>query len=529
MAQYTPNTWSPGDTVTKTKLDRLEAGTAAALPVEDAPEIIRDTIGTALVAGPNVTITANDAGDTITVSAATTGSAGIPAAIVNAKGDLLVGTADDTVARLAVGSTGQVLKADSTTSTGLAWGTDVTGGGSGGGLTSWFDVTAYGAVGNGSTDDTAAFQSAINAALARPGSTLYIPAPPSDGSYRITDTLKLYNPASSSTQYHLNVRGELSWHGIMYNGAGNKPVFQSRGLKFATIDGLHVTVGASVQNVVIWDMDVGSFGGVKTTSSGVVKFQNCMFSTNASSATIVGWRMSHSSNSADISAVLWDTCYVQGDMGAAAGSRGTTGWVWEGSNVLNMSWLNCSAAFCGVAVTTIPTSGSTGTGGGDAHFFYGCSFSHNDLDFALKTTGNYLISGGRFEEGRQFLSIPWSGFAGLAVVTIQGVKLETYAPPGGRLIDIGSAVLLTLQGTTLRLLSSAATAGMIYANTASGAYGSILLENCALPGDAPSGGSTTTGPTWVGGVTTGAGTWKVHLRTCVRTDAGNLAISMIDY
>jgi hypothetical protein len=49
--------------------------------------------------------------------------AGIPATIVDAKGDLIVATAADTVARLAVGGTnGHVLQVDSSTATGLKWG-----------------------------------------------------------------------------------------------------------------------------------------------------------------------------------------------------------------------------------------------------------------------------------------------------------------------------------------------------------------------------------------------------------------------
>lgn len=127
------------------------------------PEIVRDVIGTAMVAGAGIQITVNDAGDTITVSStavlptrqviAGTGLTGggdlsadrtlavaygttagtsvqgndarvvnaIQGTLVDAKGDLIAATADDTVARLPVGSNGQVLTADSTQATGLKW------------------------------------------------------------------------------------------------------------------------------------------------------------------------------------------------------------------------------------------------------------------------------------------------------------------------------------------------------------------------------------------------------------------------
>ena len=46
---------------------------------------------------------------------------GVSRSTIDAKGDLIAGTADNAVARLPVGSNGQALVADSTTATGLAW------------------------------------------------------------------------------------------------------------------------------------------------------------------------------------------------------------------------------------------------------------------------------------------------------------------------------------------------------------------------------------------------------------------------
>lgn len=51
----------------------------------------------------------------------------IAKSIVDAKGDIIAATAADTVSRLAVGTNGQVLVADSTTATGLKWGTAAAG------------------------------------------------------------------------------------------------------------------------------------------------------------------------------------------------------------------------------------------------------------------------------------------------------------------------------------------------------------------------------------------------------------------
>lgn len=55
-------------------------------------------------------------------------ASGIPATLLDAKGDLIAASAADTAARLAVGTNGQYLSADSTTATGLKWVTPASGG-----------------------------------------------------------------------------------------------------------------------------------------------------------------------------------------------------------------------------------------------------------------------------------------------------------------------------------------------------------------------------------------------------------------
>jgi hypothetical protein len=63
--------------------------------------------------------------DRVTALEGAGSSGGIPATTVDAKGDLIAATAADTVTRLAVGSNGQVLKANSATATGLEWAADI--------------------------------------------------------------------------------------------------------------------------------------------------------------------------------------------------------------------------------------------------------------------------------------------------------------------------------------------------------------------------------------------------------------------
>lgn len=85
-------------------------------------EQVRDTMAATLVAGSNVTLTPNDAGDTITIAAATSGASGIPATIFDAQGDLIGASAADVAVRVPGGTVdGQVLTRDSGATAGVSW------------------------------------------------------------------------------------------------------------------------------------------------------------------------------------------------------------------------------------------------------------------------------------------------------------------------------------------------------------------------------------------------------------------------
>jgi hypothetical protein len=98
-----------------------DAGTVTAMSavIPDAADVPFDDTG--------LSITADDVQEAIGELDAALGAGGIPATIVDAKGDLIVATAADTVARRAVGTNGQVLTADSAETDGVKWATPASG------------------------------------------------------------------------------------------------------------------------------------------------------------------------------------------------------------------------------------------------------------------------------------------------------------------------------------------------------------------------------------------------------------------
>ncbi|MGC1176812.1 MAG: glycosyl hydrolase family 28-related protein, partial [Candidatus Saccharimonadales bacterium] len=195
-----PNGYAPLDSSGKVPSSNIP--TQGSVPDADAStkgvvQLTGDLSGTA--ASPTVPGLAAKANDTAVVHTN----------IVTTNGDIIAATSNATVARVGIGANGLVLTADSTQTAGVKW--------AAGGSTDanavhkgdlLINVKDYGALGDGSTDDSTAIQAAFNAVsvlnpdgLSASGAEVWFPA----GTYNIGSTITV---PSTSPRVHIHGAGK---------------------------------------------------------------------------------------------------------------------------------------------------------------------------------------------------------------------------------------------------------------------------------------------------------------------------------
>ena len=333
--------------------------------------------------------------------------------------------------------------------------------GTGGTRRGEYDVYAYGAKGDGATDDTNAFQAAIDAARNGKG-TLVIP--PASSSFKITRTLNVVPDASNQVWMDIQAKGRAGE--IRYYGPSGTPVFKVIGLKGAKWEGLNVAISGGQTDCQIFDIQTT----VAANSSSFNTFKT--FYLNLGNGTNnIGVRTGAVDGGAndgkDISNYNFENLIVFGNR-----ANGQYAFQNLGMNTLSMAWYGGFVAFCDRVYSNISSDGTKRGNGAVA--FYGLGGSHNKLDFYFAFEQSYIISGGRWEVGDKFLKTSDGAYAS---VLVEGLVIHDYTQEN--VIEASNATSLTLKGVQI-----SKTFGGVYNScillSANGRNGVLNMQNCAL-------------------------------------------------
>jgi hypothetical protein len=414
-------------------------------------------------------------------------------ATADSKGDLFAASADDTVARLAAGSNGQVLTAASGETLGVRWQSPGA-----------FNVVDYGAVGG--QNCTTAFQDAFTAACAVNG-TVLIPAPANGSAYLLTDTITV-QPAGAGSQVRCNVIASGYWDSIEWQGANSKSIFRTLGLKHSLWSGVKLLIRAP-SSVVGFDLDIDG----TRASSGNDTFVGCEVSAVGAATNCDAFRIANnpSGSGNESSVISFINCLASFE----AASTGNVAFRNVSPNSTAHQWFGCGSSGCDKFFTTLNNAGSTS--GGSGCFFYGTTTSLTEtVDFDLQTAGAYVIVGGRTELGKQFLTTGASAGRNVPNIYVAGLNISDYQPPSNILFNLFGACHVTVENVHFNQSGGAYvpyTAAMFTCSThATQGFASLQLRNCSIQGVDPP-------------VTVAQGQWDVEVKGCalIQTDGQTTA------
>ena len=315
-----------------------------------------------------------------------------------------------------------------------------TGGGSSGTQRGVFDVMSYGATGNGSTDDRAAIQNAINAAIQNRGK-VYFPNP--SNYYRINGTLNFKHPSGNQAFFQVESQGHWEYD-IVYQGPSGQPATKWIGMKAGSVRDLKVKIGDGVSNSAAFE--IGTEGSANSTAG--FTFYDCTATLNRGVGN-QGFRLGHvEGGNADISQISFINCKAEGWGAGAAGSSsshyaGQVGFNITGRNTLACTWVGGSAIFVETAVK-IEQGGSL--------FFNGFQTSHCGTTFWMQWANVLNIDGFRSEHDKKFLLVDQG--SAHPIVNVTGAMIEDSFAPDGTLFDFRSPGTLTLTGVSMNRINS---------------------------------------------------------------------------
>jgi hypothetical protein len=307
------------------------------------------------------------------------------------------------------------------------------------------------------------------------------------GVYVIDETL--FAVPASGSQHRLNLFADNVR--LIWGGAAGQAMLYARGWKNSVIRGLHLDANNGA-NIVGVDLDTPD----SSPSTSGLLWQNCQINFGWGGGG-VGWRGSVGGNLyGDVSALVFDNCMVRGlsrsygDIGWQGLRRNNLAWTWHGGGAVNIATIFSNRN---------PVGGAQH--GGGSMSFYGLVSTSTALDFDFYAGGYNLISGGRYETGKRFLSLGSNAASFAAGAKLDGVNIASYSSEDGILFWLGTAATLSLENCSVNRYGGLDyDARMITANASVLGHGGIRILGGGVQASAPL-------------INLGGGVWKIAVET----------------